>query len=173
MPASLTTAACLLLAVIKHALVWPPFLPPPQVFPSLQGGPHNHQIGALAVALKHVQSPEFKTYAAQARLWCLVGDCLVRIGMGWYGCASACTRPKSRHTPCRQSCCVVWAGQALGLCVQADARVQDIRSAGEVDQADCKLGLLGAVHASRRPSSGHLQRRQAQQAPTVCTPRAA
>lgn len=48
-----------------------PSLPPPpflQVFPSLQGGPHNHQIGALAVALKHVQSPEFKTYAAQARL---------------------------------------------------------------------------------------------------------
>lgn len=37
----------------------------PQVFPSLQGGPHNHQIGALAVALKHVQTPEFKQYAQQ------------------------------------------------------------------------------------------------------------
>jgi glycine hydroxymethyltransferase len=33
------------------------------VFPSLQGGPHNHQIGALAVALKEALSPEFQTYA--------------------------------------------------------------------------------------------------------------
>lgn len=35
------------------------------VFPSLQGGPHNHQIGALAVALKYVATEEFKTYSAQ------------------------------------------------------------------------------------------------------------
>ncbi len=35
------------------------------VFPSLQGGPHNHQIGALAVTLKHVATPEFKQYATQ------------------------------------------------------------------------------------------------------------
>ena len=35
------------------------------VFPSLQGGPHNHQIAALAVALKSVATPEFKAYAAQ------------------------------------------------------------------------------------------------------------
>jgi len=34
------------------------------VFPALQGGPHNHQIGALAVQLKEVATPEFKTYAA-------------------------------------------------------------------------------------------------------------
>ena len=33
------------------------------VFPSLQGGPHNHQIGALAVALKEADSPEFDDYA--------------------------------------------------------------------------------------------------------------
>lgn len=33
------------------------------VFPSLQGGPHNHQIGALAVALKEASQPEFKEYA--------------------------------------------------------------------------------------------------------------
>lgn len=33
------------------------------VFPSLQGGPHNHQIGALAVALKEANSPEFCAYA--------------------------------------------------------------------------------------------------------------
>jgi len=35
------------------------------VFPALQGGPHNHQIAALAVALKHAATPEFKLYAAQ------------------------------------------------------------------------------------------------------------
>uniref|UniRef100_A0A6U2D457 glycine hydroxymethyltransferase n=1 Tax=Chlamydomonas euryale TaxID=1486919 RepID=A0A6U2D457_9CHLO len=35
------------------------------VFPSLQGGPHNHQIGALAVALKHAMSPEFVAYQKQ------------------------------------------------------------------------------------------------------------
>lgn len=32
------------------------------VFPGLQGGPHNHTIGGLAVCLKYAQSPEFKTY---------------------------------------------------------------------------------------------------------------
>lgn len=35
------------------------------VFPSLQGGPHNHQIAALAVALKHAATPEFKVYQQQ------------------------------------------------------------------------------------------------------------
>ncbi|KAL5729537.1 glycine hydroxymethyltransferase [Ranunculus cassubicifolius] len=35
------------------------------VFPGLQGGPHNHTIGGLAVCLKHAQSPEFKTYQSQ------------------------------------------------------------------------------------------------------------
>merc|ERR1719262_988702 len=33
------------------------------VFPALQGGPHNHQIGALAVQLKEVNTPEFKEYS--------------------------------------------------------------------------------------------------------------
>lgn len=37
------------------------------VFPSLQGGPHNHQIAALAVALKHAQTPQFKRYQIQVR----------------------------------------------------------------------------------------------------------
>ena len=37
------------------------------VFPALQGGPHNHQIGALAVALKQVADPSFRAYAAQVR----------------------------------------------------------------------------------------------------------
>ena len=32
------------------------------VFPGHQGGPHNHTITALAVALKQAQSPEFTTY---------------------------------------------------------------------------------------------------------------
>ncbi|XP_048728394.2 serine hydroxymethyltransferase, mitochondrial-like [Ostrea edulis] len=35
------------------------------VFPALQGGPHQHQIGALAVALKQAQSPDFKEYQLQ------------------------------------------------------------------------------------------------------------
>ena len=35
------------------------------VFPSLQGGPHNHQIGALAAALKFAASPAFVTYQRQ------------------------------------------------------------------------------------------------------------
>ncbi len=35
------------------------------VFPALQGGPHNHQIGALAVALKEAMEPEFQAYAQQ------------------------------------------------------------------------------------------------------------
>ncbi|OGH67660.1 MAG: serine hydroxymethyltransferase [Candidatus Magasanikbacteria bacterium RIFCSPHIGHO2_02_FULL_50_9b] len=35
------------------------------VFPGLQGGPHNHQTAAIAVALKEAATPEFKTYAHQ------------------------------------------------------------------------------------------------------------
>lgn len=35
------------------------------VFPSLQGGPHNHQIGALAVALLEASQPAFAEYARQ------------------------------------------------------------------------------------------------------------
>ena len=33
------------------------------VFPSLQGGPHNHQIAGVAVALKEANTPEFFSYA--------------------------------------------------------------------------------------------------------------
>merc|ERR1712170_173971 len=32
------------------------------VFPGLQGGPHNHQIGGLAAQLKEVNTPEFAEY---------------------------------------------------------------------------------------------------------------
>lgn len=35
------------------------------VFPGLQGGPHNHTIAALAVALKQAQDPDFVTYQEQ------------------------------------------------------------------------------------------------------------
>lgn len=35
------------------------------IIPGLQGGPHNHQTAAIAVALKEAAQPEFKTYAAQ------------------------------------------------------------------------------------------------------------
>ncbi|KAL2494472.1 Serine hydroxymethyltransferase 2 [Forsythia ovata] len=35
------------------------------VFPGLQGGPHNHTITALAVALKYAMTPEYKAYQEQ------------------------------------------------------------------------------------------------------------
>ena len=35
------------------------------VFPGHQGGPHNHTIAALAVALKQAQTPEFRAYQEQ------------------------------------------------------------------------------------------------------------
>ncbi|KAL5604299.1 hypothetical protein BROUX41_002272 [Berkeleyomyces rouxiae] len=35
------------------------------VFPGHQGGPHNHTITALSVALKQAQSPEFRAYQSQ------------------------------------------------------------------------------------------------------------
>ncbi len=35
------------------------------VFPALQGGPHNHAIAAVAVALKQAQSEDFKQYQQQ------------------------------------------------------------------------------------------------------------
>lgn len=46
------------------------------VFPGLQGGPHENQIAALAVALREAMQPDFKLYAAQivrnARVLCEV-----------------------------------------------------------------------------------------------------
>merc|ERR1712232_298031 len=35
------------------------------VFPELQGGPHNHQIGGLAAQLLEVKTPEFEEYSKQ------------------------------------------------------------------------------------------------------------
>jgi glycine hydroxymethyltransferase len=37
------------------------------VFPSLQGGPHEHQIAAVATQLLEVASPEWKAYAKQVK----------------------------------------------------------------------------------------------------------
>ena len=37
------------------------------VFPGLQGGPHNHQIAAIATQLGEVMKPEFKTYIQQVK----------------------------------------------------------------------------------------------------------
>ncbi|KAI4296231.1 hypothetical protein L6164_036205 [Bauhinia variegata] len=37
------------------------------VFPSLQGGPHNNHIAALAIALKQVAMPEYKAYIQQVK----------------------------------------------------------------------------------------------------------
>lgn len=37
------------------------------VFPGLQGGPHNHQIAALATQLLEAQQPEFKSYIQQVK----------------------------------------------------------------------------------------------------------
>jgi len=38
------------------------------VFPSLQGGPHENQIGGIAVCMLEAQQPEFKAYAQQVKL---------------------------------------------------------------------------------------------------------
>jgi len=35
------------------------------IFPGLQGGPHMHQVAAIAVCLKEASTPAFKTYAKQ------------------------------------------------------------------------------------------------------------
>ena len=37
------------------------------MFPGLQGGPHENQIAAVAVALKEAASPAFKKYARQVK----------------------------------------------------------------------------------------------------------
>uniref|UniRef100_A0A0A9X841 Serine hydroxymethyltransferase 2 n=1 Tax=Lygus hesperus TaxID=30085 RepID=A0A0A9X841_LYGHE len=42
------------------------------VFPSLQGGPHMHQIAAIATQMREVASPEWKAYATQVIRNCKV-----------------------------------------------------------------------------------------------------
>ncbi|MBI4058488.1 serine hydroxymethyltransferase [Candidatus Gottesmanbacteria bacterium] len=58
------------------------------VFPGLQGGPHDHQTAAIAVALKEAASPKFKYYGkqivknAQALAQMLVKSGLTLVGRG-------------------------------------------------------------------------------------------
>jgi glycine hydroxymethyltransferase len=37
------------------------------VFPSLQGGPHNNHIAALAITLKQIATPDYKAYIQQVK----------------------------------------------------------------------------------------------------------
>ncbi|CAL9116050.1 unnamed protein product [Musa textilis] len=51
------------------------------VFPGLQGGPHNHIITGLAVALKQATTPEYKVYQEQVLSNCAnFAQCLVEKG---------------------------------------------------------------------------------------------
>jgi len=51
------------------------------VFPALQGGPHNHQIAALATQLREVATPEFKKYSEQVVKNCkALAENLVHLG---------------------------------------------------------------------------------------------
>ena len=51
------------------------------VFPSLQGGPHNHQIAALAVALQEAKHPAFKIYIQQVKKNAqYLAECLIQKG---------------------------------------------------------------------------------------------
>jgi glycine hydroxymethyltransferase len=52
------------------------------VFPGIQGGPHNHQTAAIAVALLEASKPEFKVYARQIVANCkALADSLSANGM--------------------------------------------------------------------------------------------
>ena len=51
------------------------------VFPALQGGPHNHQIAALATQLREVATDEFKAYAKEVVKNCqAMANELIRLG---------------------------------------------------------------------------------------------
>ena len=51
------------------------------VFPGLQGGPHNHTIGALSTCLKQVNTPEFKEYQVQVLKNCTsLANKLMKLG---------------------------------------------------------------------------------------------
>jgi len=51
------------------------------VFPSLQGGPHENQIAAIAVAMLEAQQPEFKQYVIQLKLNAKsLADNLIKLG---------------------------------------------------------------------------------------------
>lgn len=57
-----------MIMVTKRGLKKDPELPQKvdkAIFPGLQGGPHDHQTAAIAVALKEASTPAFKTYGKQ------------------------------------------------------------------------------------------------------------
>lgn len=57
-----------MIMVTKKGLKYDPDLPKKietAIIPGLQGGPHDNQTAAIAVALKEAQSPKFKKYAEQ------------------------------------------------------------------------------------------------------------
>ncbi|KAK4258215.1 hypothetical protein QN277_007687 [Acacia crassicarpa] len=84
------------------------------VFPSLQGGPHNHQIGALAVALKQAMSHGFKAYAKQVKANAVaLGNYLMRIGY------SIVTGATENHL-------VLWDLRPLGLTGNKVEKVCDL-----------------------------------------------
>ncbi|KAK7076962.1 Serine hydroxymethyltransferase 2 [Halocaridina rubra] len=51
------------------------------LFPGLQGGPHNHAIASVAVALRQAMTPEFKAYQEQVLSNCkTMADALIKRG---------------------------------------------------------------------------------------------
>ena len=51
------------------------------VFPTLQGGPHNHQIAALAIALKEASTDDFRQYIKQVKANAVaLADALTNLG---------------------------------------------------------------------------------------------
>ncbi|XP_037664053.1 serine hydroxymethyltransferase, cytosolic isoform X1 [Choloepus didactylus] len=51
------------------------------VFPGLQGGPHNHAIAGVAVALKQAMTPEFRAYQCQVVANCqALSEALTQLG---------------------------------------------------------------------------------------------
>jgi len=62
------------------------------VFPGLQGGPHEHQIAAIATQLKEVITPEFKIYIKQVKLNATVmADEFIKLGY------DVCTQGTDNH----------------------------------------------------------------------------
>ena len=67
------------------------------VFPGLQGGPHNHTISGIAVALKMAQSSEFTAYQHQ-----IVANCRALADRYILSSIHTCSEPKNRLMGCNQ-----------------------------------------------------------------------
>jgi glycine hydroxymethyltransferase len=56
------------------------------IIPGFQGGPHNHQTAAIAIALKLASEPSFKAYGAQiVKNASALADCLKKEGVSLVG----------------------------------------------------------------------------------------